>query len=98
MDSLLVWTSQPSPTTQMLERSSQLIQVSLCLGFTNSRDKYLGLPSLVDWNRRKTFCNIQNKIFPMGNLEVLIKVLAQSLPAIYVGLGRRRGLQGNALV
>ncbi|GMN54622.1 hypothetical protein TIFTF001_023752 [Ficus carica] len=33
----------------------------------------------------------------MGNLELLIKVLAQSLPAIYVGLGRRRGLQGNAL-
>lgn len=34
----------------------------------------------------------------MGNLEVLIKVLAQSLPSIYVGLGRRRGLQGNAMV
>ncbi|KAL5781686.1 hypothetical protein ACOSP7_006715 [Xanthoceras sorbifolium] len=70
-----------------------------CLGLVNAQahDKYLGLPTMVGKNKRKTFCDIKERVwrkirgwkgnlFSMGGKEVLIKAVAQAIPTFTMSI------------
>ncbi|KAL5800890.1 hypothetical protein ACOSQ3_032522 [Xanthoceras sorbifolium] len=70
-----------------------------CLGLVNAQahDKYLGLPTLVGKNKRKTFSDIKERVwrkirgwkgnlFSMGGKEVLIKAVAQAIPTFTMSI------------
>ncbi|KAK2654212.1 hypothetical protein Ddye_014068 [Dipteronia dyeriana] len=67
------------------------IQAVFGVGNAQTHDKYLGLPTLIGKNRKKTFNEIKervwkrirgwkNGIFSLGGKEVLIRAVAQAVP------------------
>ncbi|KAL5559743.1 hypothetical protein UlMin_035954 [Ulmus minor] len=67
------------------------IMCSLNLNTAQSHDRYLGLPTFVGCNKRRTFAGLiervwqktnswNNSFFSTGGKEILIKVVAQAIP------------------
>ena len=86
-----------SPNTS--EEIQRDIKAILGLDVTAPHDKYLGLPTLVGRNKRKTFAAIKERLwkklqtwkgrlFSQGGREVLIKAVALAIPIYTMGLFR----------